>query len=781
MILLFSIFFLFTEITSSFPNAPEVYPNGRPNVSVIRPFTDTTQIAHFTEARRWAVIPFLKPLGLKENTFIIPPINGLTARRLMLWGIRARIQVQYSNGSNVANPNINPSCVYLGVDEDKATIPINTSLWYFNSYDMERPSHILFRCQIVDDNIPDHFFDWVMNVSVFVNVEHEECFNITGYNISWNAEYRRSQFSYLTGMYLTQSNTSTPYGGAAYYNTPVTSETYAWMGSYAEMMEYISPANYAEKDFFDYFITSGWLCARGLGNGTWVWECGPMAGKALDFGVWAPGEPSVSDGCLLLCQHCLPNGSSAWYSRTCEENHTSVLFRQLRWSTPYGYLELAMKEELPMWILQQNYSIVYNASFVLISACFRCHGNCARQRVFPVKSYGAIVSTSLGLVLIQSYESEMFGYPNTASQVNVTLRDDFVSVRQAPLRVSIDFTRVSTFTCRITGLMNVTLQKRQPPSSKRTSAAWLSDVEPMTSVTGIIAFLVPSPSYQILPSALRSPCANSRLFNDTALSQSPFQYILSKDIASLHGHVTSRSVSAVLWNIVLLLSAVGLHGTIFIMFWLVDNALFQHRQKDRTARDAMGLMAQLKFPGLLMWIGIFLLQGTTFHVVLFYTREDDENLILDNPKDSNAIMIFGILLFPVCVVGLAFYMIVFRELGVAADFRAMNDDEEKVPTWYNRFIKPQGVWSSLISSSYGVLFESYLPRGRWTMLLNMVSNVVTGALAGVHTRDKCDLIGTLLIVPVVVVGLYHAMVRPHRCLSQSILHVIASMTSVVSI
>eukprot|EP00759_Apiculatamorpha_spiralis_P003843 PhF_6_TR11760/c0_g1_i7/m.19270 len=170
MILLLSIFFLFTEITSSFPNAPEVYPNGRPNVSVIRPFTDTTQIARFTESRRWAVIPFLKPLGLKESTFIIPPINGLTARRLMLWGIRARIQVQYSNGSNVANPNINPSCVYLGVDEDKATIPINTSLWYFNSYDMERPSHILFRCQIVDDNIPDHFFDWVMNVSVFVNV-----------------------------------------------------------------------------------------------------------------------------------------------------------------------------------------------------------------------------------------------------------------------------------------------------------------------------------------------------------------------------------------------------------------------------------------------------------------------------------------------------------------------------------------------------------------------------------------------------------------------------------
>eukprot|EP00759_Apiculatamorpha_spiralis_P047443 PhF_6_TR43128/c0_g1_i1/m.65971 len=678
----------------------------------ISPFSNTSYITRFTRSNittsTWAAIHFLASMKFNPEAFFTPLTGG--QRQIILWGVRARIRQQYTNDSSMPDANVSPACAYLGVDDD---VRLNPSEWYINT---DKPFQILLRSR--GEWAPENPFEWFMNVTLFVNVELEECMGITAYNISWNLEYLNAQFSYLTGYYLAQSKEVTEYGNDTFehpilVNSPMFRETYAWMTQEDEMSEYTAPINYVHDDFTIH--AESWLCGRGLGNGTWLWDCGPLKGKPFEYTNWAVGEPSLADGCLLMCQYCEldPKALGTWYSKPCSQINGTYVYRQLM-QPQYGYVEVFMVEH-PTWTLLENHT-VQGVDGIVISAKLRCVAYCARQRVFPIQTYRQTISSALfdvvNVTSVQTSWIELEGLPNSLVEVNLTYAHA-LHVNVSVFHKQIIFE--DSYSCRINGSFTLLLTKssvqnvaREPSGEMPSRFVVSRALDSVSTTTSYVSFVTPSPAYQMIPSVMRSSCAVAVFVNDTGLSLSPMQHVLSPTTASFGGHINDASASAVLWNVLLVLGIVGTHGLLVFIPWFLE----------AKRCDAKKKMSTWKFPGLLMGLAIFLLQGTCFYISRFYSHSQEDV----QGWGSHVIIIVGMCVFPLGVIALSVYIIKSRELGTEPFYvitppllSSIDITEQYTLRIYKLYVEPRGMWNASVTSSYYALCDPHVPQARWTV------------------------------------------------------------------
>eukprot|EP00759_Apiculatamorpha_spiralis_P036121 PhF_6_TR36479/c0_g1_i4/m.53579 len=355
-------------------------------------------------------INLLKPLGIRRSSVIVPPDGWMfNYENMLMWGLRARIQQQYSyNGTHVVADR-NVTCAYLWVDEDVQTLPFSSAGIYSSQY-KTYPNRLYLRWWggLDETNIPPNFFEWLMNATIFIDRKSSFCQNVAGFNVSWSLEYRYSQFSFITSKYLSQMNETCTYDDYNPKSNVLFVTERMSMHDEQEVLEYTSMENYPSGEMDK---PSGWLCGRGAGNGTWYWDCGPMQGMAFNYTNWAPGEPSIPDGCLFTCGSDCSLLYGRWYSYPCTHAHRVLLW--LDWKNPnqtlFGYIHYQNNNTVvhhkPRWVLITpaktsvavctDVQFMQNAS-VGTSQCslqFRCTRDCVdvTEKDFSLPCFGAVL------------------------------------------------------------------------------------------------------------------------------------------------------------------------------------------------------------------------------------------------------------------------------------------------------------------------------------------------------------------------------------------------------
>eukprot|EP00759_Apiculatamorpha_spiralis_P026319 PhF_6_TR29342/c1_g1_i8/m.43083 len=216
------------------------------------------------------------------------------------WGVRTRfISQHYRNGTSSNATDSFTRCGYFGVD---ASIPVDYEKYVLTgdveNYDKSFQNRMYFRKRR-NSGLPPYLYELMMNVSFFVKTNESQCRDVVGFNVSWSLEYFYSLFLFSQGYYVQGTDENITY---AQYLSLATGKPklYAYPTSFHSQevfMDVFGEMNYLQLDGI---YPSGWVCGRGLGNGTWIWECGPDEGKPLTFTKWAPGEPTLLDGCLYV-------------------------------------------------------------------------------------------------------------------------------------------------------------------------------------------------------------------------------------------------------------------------------------------------------------------------------------------------------------------------------------------------------------------------------------------------------------------------------------------------
>eukprot|EP00759_Apiculatamorpha_spiralis_P059152 PhF_6_TR9722/c2_g1_i3/m.14966 len=217
-------------------------------------------------------VPLLPHLSIKPTTFFVKKDGFfLTDDKVAFWGVRARILEQYSmnprTGRIASTRNVN--CGYVDVDTStdlrkylitKSELPM--PMFYFRMYLELKPDL-------------DMHYELMMNVSLYIRHDDPQCRDVVGFNVSWNLEYTYSLFSVKHGYIVATSDQDTTY--------------YKYLTDETFQIKYIQkvlpfPTDNDVLDTYDSsnaFLPRGWLCGRGLGNGTWIWECGPEEGNTI--------------------------------------------------------------------------------------------------------------------------------------------------------------------------------------------------------------------------------------------------------------------------------------------------------------------------------------------------------------------------------------------------------------------------------------------------------------------------------------------------------------------
>eukprot|EP00759_Apiculatamorpha_spiralis_P036117 PhF_6_TR36479/c0_g1_i1/m.53572 len=369
------------------------------NYSVIIPNTTTTSPPTYSK------LNLLRSFHLNNKLFIWPPDGFMFKEAIVfMWGVRARILQQFMM-NNVVAPNI--SCAYLGLDNDTSQ-PIQQDELYI-SQQFEYPNRLYVRKRITYGQIPSNFYEWMQNFTLFVDSHSPQCRDVTGFNVTWALEYRYSQFSYRQGKYFSAIiDEPCVYDNCTANGNVFVNAEFASLPTKEDVEEMYSIENYPSEDNS---AQSGWLCGRGAGNGTWYWDCGPMQGMAFNYTNWAPGEPSIPDGCLFTCGSDCSLLYGRWYSYPCTHAHRVLLW--LDWKNPnqtlFGYIHYQNNNTVvhhkPRWVLITpaktsvavctDVQFMQNAS-VGTSQCslqFRCTRDCVdvTEKDFSLPCFGAVL------------------------------------------------------------------------------------------------------------------------------------------------------------------------------------------------------------------------------------------------------------------------------------------------------------------------------------------------------------------------------------------------------
>eukprot|EP00759_Apiculatamorpha_spiralis_P005366 PhF_6_TR13235/c4_g2_i3/m.20964 len=288
----------------------------------------------------------LRHLGLTRVSFFIKADGFFFPQdQLNFWGVRTRILEQYvrnSDGIVINTPNV--SCAYIDV---VTTTPSFLEKFYHDPPSDEFPHQFFIRKQRGKDVNLDLFYELMMNVSLFIQINdtmEPRCKDVVGFNVSWSIEYINSVFSKQYGYYVETSDEDMTY---TQYLMDTQTKTKFVMGPFT------FPAHNDIFDGISYPCSSqtlpyGWLCGRGLGNGTWIWECGPEEGKPFTGNNWAPGEPKLLDGCLYVEGRVCP-GVGEWFSKPCDSRQFGIQMLDWRVATDvvYGYTHVLVNRTPP--------------------------------------------------------------------------------------------------------------------------------------------------------------------------------------------------------------------------------------------------------------------------------------------------------------------------------------------------------------------------------------------------------------------------------------------------
>eukprot|EP00759_Apiculatamorpha_spiralis_P029548 PhF_6_TR31718/c1_g1_i1/m.46676 len=250
-----------------------------------------------------------------------------------MWGVRLEVVIMTEGCEE---------CVYLNVENGtNGTVAVFDPLqWHISNSKLHPKRWFMHQSTRFEKRIPHDFFEGMMNVSLFINrTKSSRCWNLTVVhaNVSWTLEYVDSLFSMSTQKYYSNSEESGVYN-------PLQKDEKVMMSAEITSMESREIWNelfekYQEDD--DVIFLGGWMCGRGLGNGTWIWECGADEGKPFTFTNWAPGEPKLSDGCLYVegtVSLKLVRGGY-WYAHPCDTSHCSFQKKTWKGSGPiYGFI-----------------------------------------------------------------------------------------------------------------------------------------------------------------------------------------------------------------------------------------------------------------------------------------------------------------------------------------------------------------------------------------------------------------------------------------------------------
>eukprot|EP00759_Apiculatamorpha_spiralis_P036120 PhF_6_TR36479/c0_g1_i3/m.53578 len=666
-------------------------------------------------------INLLKPLGIRRSSVIVPPDGWMfNYENMLMWGLRARIQQQYSyNGTHVVADR-NVTCAYLWVDEDVQTLPFSSAGIYSSQY-KTYPNRLYLRWWggLDETNIPPNFFEWLMNATIFIDRKSSFCQNVAGFNVSWSLEYRYSQFSFITSKYLSQMNETCTYDDYNPKSNVLFVTERMSMHDEQEVLEYTSMENYPSGEMDK---PSGWLCGRGAGNGTWYWDCGPMQGMAFNYTNWAPGEPSIPDGCLFMCQQCgiNKNSNGLWYSLDCTSLQIALVSKA--WKSPrltYGYIHVkrvahptwwAQSVELESSFLQKKRSRNTTIQFLYFVCMNDCVGVTVVDFALPCLSAALISGGLFSKVAIEeivnrTYVDVVSGDTSTTGAVviNITLGWSTSLTLQGSntiVTVPLTFHSNSPMFCEFTGSFsirgsssdvkstnNITQRKKGSPLGEPGA------IESCATAAAMISLMNPSPAYQVLPSALISPCSNVQVFNESVLSHSPLYFVLPESVRSFKGAM-NRSVGSIFWNLILVGAITSLHFLVVILFWCKKEPLTT-------------TMSRLKFPTLSLVVIVLLVQGTTVHTMLFFTHAHHTNV-----NEFFVIPLLGALIIPIGVTGFAWYMISRGRVGLASEYRSYNHSDS---SRWRQWLLPQGHWVNEGNvNRFGVLYDAYSPRGRWT-------------------------------------------------------------------
>eukprot|EP00759_Apiculatamorpha_spiralis_P026324 PhF_6_TR29342/c1_g3_i1/m.43091 len=285
------------------------------------------------------IIPLIRHFGYKPTSmFAKKDGKYFTTDLPVFWGIRARILEQFRkvrNGTTYSSNRITCGSLDL-ISGGKA---INLTRYVYENSKFAFPNRLYFRTRSNDftDFDLDEYFDLMMNVSLMIYTKESKCRDVVGFNVTWSLEYFLDTFSIVNGYYV----------GMTIWNELSYEAYLKWNENKARgvevplffptAMDIFDPVNYnAGSRVLPY----GWLCGRGLGNGTWIWECGPDVGKPFNFTNWAPGEPIISDGCLAIGDDVVPPGG--WVSKPCAEQMKGIT--AFDWKSKkdvvYGYIHV---------------------------------------------------------------------------------------------------------------------------------------------------------------------------------------------------------------------------------------------------------------------------------------------------------------------------------------------------------------------------------------------------------------------------------------------------------
>eukprot|EP00759_Apiculatamorpha_spiralis_P036119 PhF_6_TR36479/c0_g1_i2/m.53576 len=680
------------------------------NYSVIIPNTTTTSPPTYSK------LNLLRSFHLNNKLFIWPPDGFMFKEAIVfMWGVRARILQQFMM-NNVVAPNI--SCAYLGLDNDTSQ-PIQQDELYI-SQQFEYPNRLYVRKRITYGQIPSNFYEWMQNFTLFVDSHSPQCRDVTGFNVTWALEYRYSQFSYRQGKYFSAIiDEPCVYDNCTANGNVFVNAEFASLPTKEDVEEMYSIENYPSEDNS---AQSGWLCGRGAGNGTWYWDCGPMQGMAFNYTNWAPGEPSIPDGCLFMCQQCgiNKNSNGLWYSLDCTSLQIALVSKA--WKSPrltYGYIHVkrvahptwwAQSVELESSFLQKKRSRNTTIQFLYFVCMNDCVGVTVVDFALPCLSTALISGGLFSKVAIEeivnrTYVDVVSGDTSTTGAVviNITLGWSTSLTLQGSntiVTVPLTFHSNSPMFCEFTGSFsirgsssdvkstnNITQRKKGSPLGEPGA------IESCATAAAMISLMNPSPAYQVLPSALISPCSNVQVFNESVLSHSPLYFVLPESVRSFKGAM-NRSVGSIFWNLILVGAITSLHFLVVILFWCKKEPLTT-------------TMSRLKFPTLSLVVIVLLVQGTTVHTMLFFTHAHHTNV-----NEFFVIPLLGALIIPIGVTGFAWYMISRGRVGLASEYRSYNHSDS---SRWRQWLLPQGHWVNEGNvNRFGVLYDAYSPRGRWT-------------------------------------------------------------------
>eukprot|EP00759_Apiculatamorpha_spiralis_P047107 PhF_6_TR42993/c0_g1_i3/m.65597 len=233
-------------------------------------------------------------------------------------GVRAYV-VGIPKGGGDAQPQQQEqsgTCAYIDIDEDPAKSEdvyrknfLNNKLYFRMKYNTELSAKY---------NPDDYYLelsDKINNLTLFIRANRFCSRTYARYEIRWNLEKTMSAFSWRNGWYVglmdgddtwdsfLARDEANNMGATTFHYS-----TFASNLSSQDLEEIYGSEWYTRQDdTWPY----GWVCGRGLGNGTWIWECGDVKGQEItSFFRWGQNEPSRLDGCLYVY-------NDRWYAENC--------------------------------------------------------------------------------------------------------------------------------------------------------------------------------------------------------------------------------------------------------------------------------------------------------------------------------------------------------------------------------------------------------------------------------------------------------------------------------